>query len=111
MLNWIGFNLKYAFRSYQLVTGVEDSGEAALESLKVLLKSKIDFEVRMTLHTSMEISLITEVLNEVSTMVVKNMVLQKCRDENENIVEHPIFSDKLLLESISQSFDNFHIRS
>jgi pyruvate formate lyase activating enzyme len=109
-LHWVGFDLKYAFNSYQFITGVEDSGEAALASLKILLKSQVDFEVRMTLHESMEIPVIVKVLEEVSLLGVKNVALQKCRDRNENVVEHPIFSDKLLLESISRHFDSFHIR-
>lgn len=43
-------------------------------------------------------------------MGVRKMVLQKCRDKNENVVEHPIFSDKILLESVSKDFDSFYIR-
>jgi pyruvate formate lyase activating enzyme len=109
-LQWVGFDLKYSFESYQFITGIDDSGEVALASLKILLKSNVDFETRMTVHESMEIAAIVEVLEEISGLGVKNVVLQKCRDKNENVVEHPIFSDKLLLESIARRFDSFHVR-
>jgi pyruvate formate lyase activating enzyme len=109
-LHWVGFDVKYAFGNYQFITGVEGSGEMALASLKILLKSNVDLEVRMTLHESMETAIIVEALEETSALGVKNMVLQKCRDKNENVVEHPIFSDRLLLENVSRRFDSFQIR-
>jgi pyruvate formate lyase activating enzyme len=110
LLHWVGFDLKYAFDNYQFITGVEDSGEMARASLKVLLKSNTDFEVRMTLHESMEAAVIIEALEEAAALGVKNVALQKCRDKDENIVEHPIFSDKLMLGRMSRCFDSFQVR-
>ena len=64
----------------------------------------------MTMHESIETETAVDVLRELCQMGVRKMVLQKCRDKNENIVEHPIFSDKILLENVSKDFDSFYIR-
>ncbi|MDR1560960.1 MAG: anaerobic ribonucleoside-triphosphate reductase activating protein [Holosporaceae bacterium] len=111
LVDWVGFDLKHSFKNYSSITGVSDSGKMAYESLKILISSNVEFEVRMTLHESIETHSIVEVLKEASLMGVKKAVLQKCRNQDENVVEHPIFSDKLLLEDISKYFDSFYIRS
>lgn len=109
-LDWIGFDVKRSFKDYHLITNIHGSGEKALESLKVLLASNKDYEVRMTMHESIETETAVDVLRELCQMGVRKVVLQKCRDKNENVVEHPIFSDKILLENVSKDFDSFYIR-
>jgi pyruvate formate lyase activating enzyme len=111
LMNWVGFDIKHLFRNYSSITGIEGSGEVARESLEILIDSKVDHEVRMTLYETIEVADVVEALKEVSAMGVRNVALQKCRDKNENTVEHRIFSDKLLLEDISKYFDNFYTRS
>lgn len=109
-LDWVGFDVKQSFKDYQLITNIQNSGEKALESLKVLLESGVDYEVRMTMHESIEIETAIDILRELCQMGVSKVVLQKCRDKDENVVEHPIFSDKILLENVSKDFDSFYIR-
>ena len=109
-LDWVGFDVKQSFKDYQLITNIPNSGEKALDSLKVLLESGVDYEVRMTMHESIETESVVDVLRELCQMGVRKVVLQKCRDKDENIVEHPIFSDKILLENVSKDFDSFYIR-
>lgn len=109
-LDWVGFDVKRSFRDYQLITNIHGSGEKARDSLEVLLESNTDYEVRMTMHESIETETAVDVLKELCQMGVRKVVLQKCRDKNENVVEHPIFSDKILLESVSKDFDSFYIR-
>ncbi len=109
-LDWVGFDIKHSFKDYNLITNVQKSGEKAKESLDVLLSSNVDYEVRMTLHESIEKDSVVDVLKELCRMGVRRVVLQKCRDKYENIVEHPIFSDKILLENLSKDFDSFYIR-
>ncbi len=111
LLDWVGFDVKNLFSDYQTITMVPGSGDSALESLKILLASRVDFEVRMTVHPLMSVDAVTEAMREVASLGVKNAALQKCRDENENPVEHPIFSDKILLEEIAKYFENFFIRA
>ena len=110
LLDWVGFDVKHAFKDYAQITNVPGSGDAALESLKMLIASNVDFEVRMTLYEKIPADVIVDTLKDIALMGVKTVALQKCRDANENVVEHPIFSDKLLLENLSKYFDNFYIR-
>ncbi|GHT94441.1 anaerobic ribonucleoside-triphosphate reductase activating protein [Alphaproteobacteria bacterium] len=109
-VDWIGFDVKRSFDDYHLITGVKNSGKLAIESLKIVIESDIDFEVRITVHESIETDSLLDTLKKLSNMGVKTVVLQKCRDRNENVVEHPVFSDKLLLEEVSKCFDNFYVR-
>ena len=109
-LDWVGFDVKQAFKDYHLITSVNGSGEDARESLRILLESNVDYEVRITMHESIQVETTVEMLRELCLMGVRNVVLQKCRDKNENVVEHPIFSDKILLENVYKDFDSFYIR-
>lgn len=110
MTDWIGFDVKNDFRDYELITGIPNSGKTALESLKLLVALNVNFEVRITMYESLDTSVIVDLLKELSSMGVKTVALQKCRNAEEIIVEHPIFSDKILLEDISKYFENFFIR-
>lgn len=109
-VDWIGFDIKTAFSEYPSITSVQNSGEAARESLKIILESNVDFEARMTMDPTISVESAVGALKEIASMGVKNAVLQKCRDKDEIIIEHPIFSDKLLLEDLSKHFDSFFIR-
>ena len=109
-VDWVGFDVKYGFKEYPSITNVENSGDLAYESLKIAIASNVDLEVRITMFESIDASIIVDTLKEISSMGVKTVVLQKCRDKNENVVEHPIFSDKLLLEDVSKYFDSFFVR-
>ncbi len=109
-IDWLGFDIKHGFKDYYSITNVENSGDLAYESLKIAIASNVDLEVRITMFESIDISAIVDTLKEISSLGVKTVVLQKCRDKDENVVEHPIFSDKLLLEDVSKYFENFFIR-
>jgi len=109
-LDWVGFDVKHSFKDYDKIVSVPNQGDLARRSLEILIASNVDFEVRMTLHESIDTSSVVEVLKEISAMGVKQVVLQKCRDKNEKVVEHPIFSDKLLLEDLSKYFDSLSVR-
>jgi anaerobic ribonucleoside-triphosphate reductase activating protein len=110
-IDWIGFDVKHDFKHYDLITGIPNCGESAYKSLRIALAAKnVDLEVRITLHESIETSSLLNILKKISSMGVKTVALQKCRNKEDIIVEHPIFSDKLLLEDMSRYFDNFIIR-
>ena len=110
LVDWIGFDVKNDFKEYDQITGVPNSGKAALQSLNILIAANANFEVRITMYKSLDTLRIIELLKELSSMGVRTVALQKCRDNEVIIVEHPIFSDKILLEDISKYFDNFFIR-
>jgi len=50
LLDWVGFDVKATFAGYDAVTGVVGSGDRAAESLRRLLASGVDYEVRTTVH-------------------------------------------------------------
>lgn len=110
LFDWVGFDIKESFRNYEKITNTVGSGQKALESLQILIASGIDFEARMTVDPVIEVSDIVDTFKELSRMGVKTAALQKVRDLHGKTVEHPIFSDKLLLEDLSKYFDNFFVR-
>ncbi|MDR0968805.1 MAG: anaerobic ribonucleoside-triphosphate reductase activating protein [Holosporaceae bacterium] len=110
LIDWVGFDFKYAFDRYRDITGIQDSGIGAKESLKELIASGVDFEARMTVDPPMETAALIDALKEASALGVKKFVLQKCRDKDNNVIEHKIFSDKILLEDLSKYFEDFQIR-
>ena len=51
LVDWVGFDAKAPFdASYERITGVRASGEAALDSARALLASGVDCEFRTTWH-------------------------------------------------------------
>lgn len=110
-LDWVGLDIKQRFQNYHLITNIPGSGDAALESLNLALASGVSLEVRTTMHESITKEDVVKLSEELTQKGVRNFVLQKCRDKDENIVEHPLFSDKLMLEGISKQFDSFCVRS
>ncbi len=52
-VDWVGFDVKAPWDAYERVTGVAGSGEAARESLALVVASGIPFEVRTTVHPAL----------------------------------------------------------
>ena len=48
IVDWVGFDIKTSFDKYNKITGVPGSGELAMESLLLLIKSGVDYELRTT---------------------------------------------------------------
>lgn len=111
LVDWVGFDIKHTFEKYAFITNIPDSGEKAFESLKVLIDHKVNFEARMTVDSIIPTEDILRVMHQISEMGVKNAVLQKCRDKNGDLEEHPIFSDKKSLDELSRIFETFLVRS
>jgi pyruvate formate lyase activating enzyme len=51
--DWVGFDVKAPWGDYERITGVPGSGEAARESLALIVASGIPFEVRTTVHPAL----------------------------------------------------------
>ena len=49
-MDWVGFDLKAPWASYDRLTRVQDSGRAARASLGLLESDQVPFELRTTLH-------------------------------------------------------------
>ncbi len=49
-LDWVGLDVKAPRAGYEIVTGVAASGMAAFESLDLLRRASVEYEVRTTVH-------------------------------------------------------------
>jgi pyruvate formate lyase activating enzyme len=52
-IDWVGFDAKAPFSAYSRITDVEQSGDKALTSLRLLLASGVPCEVRTTFHPAL----------------------------------------------------------
>jgi pyruvate formate lyase activating enzyme len=52
-IDWVGIDVKAPWRRYARVTGVADSGKAALASLDLVLDRGVAYEVRTTIHPAL----------------------------------------------------------
>jgi pyruvate formate lyase activating enzyme len=50
LVDWVGFDVKASFAEYASVTGVAGSAARAVESLRAVLASRVECEIRTTVH-------------------------------------------------------------
>ena len=110
-VEWVGFDVKAPFADYARVTGMPGSGEAAAESLAVLLAGRIAFEVRTTVDPSLfsarTIRLLAE---ELASLGVRRFVLQECRDRSGRALAAEWLRDPALGEFMTAAFPSFDVR-
>ncbi len=81
-LDWVGFDVKAPFAAYPRITGVERSGDKALESLRGLLASRVLYEVRTTVHPSLlSPADMIELKAQLLDLGVENFVVQQFRPQ------------------------------
>ncbi len=82
LVDWIGFDVKAPFSEYERVTRVAGSGHAAEKSLRAVLASGVEHEVRTTVHPELlgEADLF-ELAGELRALGVGHWVLQAFRAE------------------------------
>lgn len=82
LVDWVGFDVKAPFALYARVTGVDGSGERARESLRMLLASGVDYEVRTTVHAALlSVEEMLAVKTELLNFGVENFVVQHFRPQ------------------------------
>ena len=80
LLDWIGLDIKTHQSAYDRITGINNSGKAVWESLKLTLLSGIPYEIRTTYHPDLLTESDIETLAiELAHTGVKNWVLQLFR--------------------------------
>lgn len=90
LVDWVGFDVKAPFDSYERVTGVPGSGLRSRESLEHLLASGTAYEVRTTVHPLLlGESALAELGDALATMGVAHYAVQAfrsagCQDEELN---------------------------
>jgi pyruvate formate lyase activating enzyme len=82
LVDWVGFDAKAPFdASYERITGVRASGEAALASAKALLASGVDCEFRTTWHSGfLPLEELERLTLKLAELGVRRYALQEFRD-------------------------------
>ena len=79
-VDWIGLDVKAAPRGYASVTGIAGSGEAARASLRLVVASGIDHEIRTTVHPALSPDdALVDLADELASLGVRRWVLQPFR--------------------------------
>lgn len=81
-LSWVGLDIKAPNEGYDQLTGVLGSGEAARETLRALVASGIDYEVRTTVHSTLtDFAALERLAAELAAEGVTRWVLQPYRPQ------------------------------
>ena len=115
-LDWVGFDVKAPFEAYDTVTRVPGSGARALASLRLLLASGVDHEVRTTVHPALLSA--TDLLDLVHSLVemgVRHYVLQAfrsqgCADSTLTAAQRGNPFSDALVRSLAPLFETFYVR-
>lgn len=81
LIDWVGLDIKATPNNYAFITHRDSSGKAAWESLDLVIKSGVNYEVRITVHSDlMKTNQLDELLNLLICKKVKHVRLQKARE-------------------------------
>lgn len=79
-VDWVGVDIKAMPEDYQEIVGRQNSGNKAYESLKIILESQVDYEVRLTVFpNSVTSNKATQIARKCYQMGVANFALQQAR--------------------------------
>ena len=79
-VDWIGLDVKASPRGYERVTGIAGSGEAARTSVRHVVASGVDHEIRTTVHPALSPDdALVELADELASLGVRRWVLQPFR--------------------------------
>ena len=82
LTDWIGIDIKALANDYHEVVNRQNAGTKAYESLKIVLESKKNYEVRLTVYPeSVTSRKATEIAEKCYEMGVRNFALQQARQE------------------------------
>lgn len=98
-VDWVGLDIKAPFDGYQRVTGVSGSGDKAQVSLRHLLESGIDYEVRTTVHPALlNQKELLRLMEQLSNLGVKRYALQAFRATGSRSHHLPLLSEQAPFE-------------
>lgn len=118
-LDWVGFDFKTTWDRYDKLTKSRGSSQRAQMSLHSLLESKVDYEIRSTLHPSWHPAEVVDEMGEaLKALGVKKYVLQEFREEGcisdslrQNAVSLERYIPAETLTKLKKSFPQFELRS
>jgi pyruvate formate lyase activating enzyme len=107
-VDWVGFDVKATFHNYAHITGAEESGTCVRESLRLLIDSGVDYEVRTTVHpTLLGIEELLELRDLLLSLGVKNYAIQRFRPDGVRMDLLPPLPEVQLLNLPSDFGNNF----
>ena len=113
-IDWVGFDVKAPFSVYSRITGVEQSGDKALASLRLLLASGIQYEVRTTFHPALlTLADMLELRDQLLALGVTNYVIQRFRSTGTQAGRLPRLPERQqfgLPSNYGDNFVQFHVR-
>lgn len=78
-VDWVGFDVKHLFEKYEDITGNPLAGKRALDSLKLLIKSNVPFEARLTYDSRfISESNLVEIAKTLAGLGINELVIQQC---------------------------------
>lgn len=78
LLDWVGFDVKAPFDAYGPITGFPKSGEKARESLHLLKRSGVPFEIRTTIDPGlMDLHLLDCMATQLRDLGIRKWTLQE----------------------------------
>jgi len=111
VLDWVGFDVKAPFADYAHITGVECSGDKALESLRSLLASGVPYEVRTTVHPALlSLDDMCKLKEELLSLGVTHYVIQCFRSQGTRPELLPSTSEFFVPRTFGVGFLHFDIR-
>lgn len=88
LLDWIGFDIKAPFDDYRRITGVNNSGHTAKESLQQVISSGVKYEIRCTVPPELSTEDITHMRMDLNNLGISELKLQKCRTQSETEIKY-----------------------
>lgn len=96
LVDWVGFDVKAPFEDYPKITGQPDSGQRARQSLEILIRSGVEYEMRTTVYTPvLDAQRLSVMASQVSHMGAGNLVLQRCQNTRTPNVDLQVMSESL----------------
>jgi len=112
MLDWVGLDVKIAFADYAQITGVDGSGDKVLQSLKLVLNSDVDYEIRTTVDAHFFTQdTVLELAKNLAELGVNHYALQECRPvEDQSADSSSLAIGSVIEDKMNAMFDNFTLR-
>ena len=117
MLDWVGLDVKAPSSKYSILTGRDKINPLVMESLDLIKKSNIDFEVRTTLDPRyLSIQDIYDLANEIKPFNIPTFALKKYRtfDGDKNPPSQfeidKFFEDRKLISYLKENFKTVILR-
>jgi pyruvate formate lyase activating enzyme len=111
LVDWVGFDVKAPFADYVRITGIEQSGEKALASLRSMLVSDVLYEVRTTVHPALlSLDDMRKLREELLDLGVTHYAVQRFRSQGTRPELLQPASEVFLPPTFGDRFSHFDMR-